>query len=77
MALAMAESSRMPKVLCLTALVISILVFLLFFADLLMANIGMKEVAPFRGADQMIDIVFSVCAAILGVLSFLTIREPV
>ena len=67
----------MPKVLCLTALVISILVFLLFFSDLLLALIGMEEVAPFRGAHRGIDIVFSVCAGILGLLSFLTFRQQV
>ena len=67
----------MPKALCLTALVISILVFLLFFSDLMLSLIGMEQVAPFRGAHQGIDIVFSVCAAILGVLSFLTFREQV
>lgn len=67
----------MPKVLCLTALVISILVFLLFFSDLLLAMIGMEHAAPFRGAHRGIDIVFSVCSAVLGVLSFLTFREQV
>jgi len=67
----------MPKVLCLTALVISILVFLLFFSDLLMALVGMQDIAPFKGAHRGIDIVFSICAAILGLLSFLTFREQV
>ena len=67
----------MPKALCLTALVISILVFLLFFSDLLLSVLGMEEIAPFRGAHRGIDIVFSVSAAVLGVLSFLTFREQV
>ena len=67
----------MPKALCLTALVISILVFLLFFSDLLLDLLGMEEIAPFHGAHRIIDIVFSVCAAILGLLSFLTFREQV
>ncbi len=67
----------MPKALCLTALVISILVFLLFASDLLLWTVGMDEVAPFRGAHRGIDIVFSVCAAVLGLLSFLTFREQV
>ena len=67
----------MPKALCLTALVISILVFLLFFSDLVLSKIGMESLAPFRGAHIGIDIVFSVCAAILGVLSFFTLKEQV
>ena len=67
----------MPKALCLTALVISILVFLLFFSDLLLYYVGMGNIAPFRGAHLGIDVVFSICAAILGVLSFLTFREQV
>lgn len=67
----------MPKALCLTALVISILVFLLFFSDLLLAYLGMESLAPFRGAHKGIDLVFSVCAGILGLLSFLTFREQV
>lgn len=67
----------MPKALCLTALVISILVFLLFFSDLLLSYVGADNVAPFRGANPTIDIVFSICAGILGFLSFLTFREQV
>jgi hypothetical protein len=67
----------MPKVLCLTAMVISILVFLLFFFDLVLNLLGMTSIAPFRGANFGIDIVFSVCAAILGFMSLRTFREQV
>ncbi|MCP4083324.1 MAG: hypothetical protein GY819_07245 [Planctomycetaceae bacterium] len=73
----MAGMTSMPKALCLTALVISILVFLLFFSDLLLSMTGMESAAPFRGAHTGIDIVFSVSAAILGILSFFTFREQV
>lgn len=67
----------MPKVLCLTAMVISILVFLLFFFDLVLNLIGMTSLAPFRGAHFGIDLVFSVCAAIIGFLAYRTFREQV
>lgn len=67
----------MPKVLCLTALVISILVFLLFFFDLVLNLVGMSSLAPFRGAHFGIDLVFSICAAIIGAMSFFTFREQV
>ena len=67
----------MPKVLCLTALAISGLVFLLFFFDLAMRLVGMTSIAPFRGAHLWIDVVFSICAAIIGVMSFFTFREQI
>ena len=67
----------MPKALCLTALVISILVFLLFFADLVLGQIGMESVAPFRGFSFWIDLVFSISAAIIAWLAFVTFREQV
>ena len=71
----------MPKALCLTALVISILVFLLFFSDFLLSVLGMESLAPFRGGNEgsgiYIDLSFSICAAILGFLSFMTLREQV
>ena len=67
----------MPKALCLTALVISILVFLLFFSDLLLAQVGMENLAPFRGAHFWIDVVFTVCAALIAWLSLVTFREQV
>ena len=73
----MAGMTLMPKALCLTALVISFLVFLLFASDLLLGLAGMESAAPFKGAHRGIDIVFSVSAAILGVLSFFTFREQV
>ncbi len=66
----------MPKALCLTAMVISILVFVLFFLDLVLGSMA-PSVAPFKGANVMIDIVFTICAAVLGFLSFMTFREQV
>ena len=67
----------MPKALCLTALVISILVFLLFFFDLLMGQLGMEEYAPFKGFSFWIDLVFSISAAVIAYLAFATFREQV
>ncbi len=67
----------MPKVLCLTAMAISILVFLLFFFDMLLNLVGMTSIAPFRGAHFGIDLVFAICAAVIGFLSFQTFREQV
>lgn len=67
----------MPKVLCLTALVISILVFSMFFLDLVLNLVGMASLAPFKGAHFGIDLVFAICAAIIGVMSLLTFRQQV
>lgn len=68
----------MPKALCLTAMVISILVLLLFFSDFLLGFVlKQTALAPFKGASPMTDIVFSVCAGILGFLSFMTFKEQV
>lgn len=67
----------MPKVLCLTALVISILVFSMFFLDLVLNLVGMSSLAPFKGAHFGIDLVFAICAAIIGVMSLLTFRQQV
>ena len=67
----------MPKGLCMTALVISILVFVLFLADYVMGMIGQIGWAPFHFAQPWFDIVFMVCSLILGIFSYLTYREQV
>jgi hypothetical protein len=67
----------MPKILCLTSMAICVLVFLLFFFDLIGGLTGMTGIAPFRGADPMIDVVFSISAAITGIMSYFTFREQV
>ena len=58
----------MPKALCLTGMVIAIVVFLLFLLDLILGF-------PFQGASMSLDIVFVICAAGLGFISFTTFRE--
>ena len=65
----------MPKALCMTGIVISILVFLLFLFDLIFGLVGQKWLAPFKYASMWMDIMFVVCAGGLGYLSWITWRE--
>ncbi len=58
----------MPKALCLSGMVISILVFLIFLLDLAIAF-------PFDRANTPMDVIFVLCAAGLGYLSWATFRE--
>lgn len=67
----------MPKILCIIALVISILVCLLFLADLILGFAGSPSLAPFKFSNYIVDIVFAICGAILGTLSWFTLREQV
>ena len=61
--------TRMPKALCLTGMVIAIVVLLLFLLDLIVKF-------PFQRANVLMDIVFALCAALLGFISWTTFREP-
>ncbi len=63
--------SRMPKILCFSGIVFSLLVFVVFLMDL----VAPGGLAPFKRADWVMDLVFVICAAILGFLSFMTLRE--
>ena len=65
----------MPKALCLTGMVISILLFLLFLVDLLFPLIGLGGFAPFSGASWLLDVTFILCGAGLAYLSWSTFRE--
>lgn len=66
----------MPRALCMTGIVISILVLVIFLFDLLFGLIpGMKWLAPFSFANVMLDIVFVLSAAALGYLSWTTWKE--
>jgi hypothetical protein len=58
----------MPKALCMSGLVVSGLVIILFAADL---AVGI----PFRRASMMMDIALLTSAALLGLLSWFTLRE--
>jgi hypothetical protein len=65
------------KGLCIAALSISAIVLILFLADLVLGMSGLVHLAPFKYANLILDIVFVVCAAILGALSWFTMKEQV
>lgn len=58
----------MPKALCITGMVVAILVLILFLLDLVIKM-------PFQRANWMLDAVFVVSAAVLGYLSWSTLKE--
>jgi hypothetical protein len=58
----------MPKALCMSGLVVAGLVIILFAADLIVG-------IPFRRASMSMDIALLGCAALLGLISWLTLRE--
>jgi hypothetical protein len=58
----------MPKALCMSGLVVAGLVTILFAVDL---AIGV----PFRRASVMMDVSMLVGAALLGLISWFTLRE--
>ncbi len=58
----------MPKALCMSGLVVSGLVIILFAADL---AVGI----PFRRASVMMDVALLCSAALLGLMSWFTLRE--
>ncbi len=61
----------MPKILCISGIVVSLLVFVVFLADLA----APASFAPFKKPDWVMDLVFVICSAILAFLSFMTLRE--
>ena len=65
----------MPKVICLISLVASILVVVLFLADMAMGFLGMEDMAPLRSADKLMDLVFVIAGAALISMSWMTYRE--
>lgn len=65
----------MTKALCLIGLVIAILVFLLFFLDLLFGLLGMMALAPFQKVSIVMDILFLLCSLGLGFLAWSSFRE--
>lgn len=67
----------MQKGLCITALTISVIVFAIFLADLVLGLLGNASIAPFKFANMIMDIVFVVCAVVVAVLSWFTYREQV
>jgi hypothetical protein len=67
----------MPKALCITALAISILVLILFVADLLLLLANARSAAPLHGENIVLDVVFALAATVLGYLSWVTFRKQV
>ncbi|MEM7782386.1 MAG: hypothetical protein AAF939_11330 [Planctomycetota bacterium] len=67
----------MQKGLCIAALAISLIVFAFFLADMVLGLMKMRDLAPFKYADMVTDIVFMVSSAILAVMSWFTFREQV
>jgi hypothetical protein len=58
----------MPKALCMSGLVVAGLVIILFAADLAVG-------VPFKRASVMLDVSLLCSAALLGVISWFTLRE--
>ncbi len=58
----------MPKVLCMSGMVIAILILVLFLLDLAVAF-------PFRRVSAFMDVSFVLCALGLGYLSWSTFQE--
>ena len=67
----------MQKGLCITALTISVIVFAIFLADLVLGLLGMQQIAPFKYANMIMDIVFVVCSLAVGFLAWQTYKEQV
>ncbi len=67
----------MQKGLCIAALSIAVIVFALFLADLILGLAEQYQLAPFKHANLIIDIVFIVCSVVLGVMSWFTLKEQV
>lgn len=66
----------MPKALCLTGIVISVLVFVLFLLDLLLGLIpGLSGLAPFASASKLLDVIFVACSGLLAYYSWRTLKE--
>lgn len=65
----------MPKALCLIGMVLSILVFLIFLLDLALGMGGMLNMAPFRMASVVMDIIFMISSAAVAYLAWTTFRE--
>ncbi len=68
----------MQKGLCIIALSVAVVIFILFVADLVLGLSGQAAMAPFKYAPGMImDIVFVVVSGILAAMSWTTFREQV
>ncbi|EMI41188.1 signal peptide protein [Rhodopirellula sp. SWK7] len=53
----------------------SILLLVLFGADLIMGFAGMQDAAPMQSTSMLMDLAFLIFAGLLAYLSFTTYRE--
>ena len=68
----------MQKGLCIIALSIAVVIFILFLADLILGLSGQNAIAPFKYAPGMIvDLVFLIVAGVLGAMSWATFKKQV
>jgi hypothetical protein len=66
------------KGLCIIALSIAVVIFILFVADLVLGLSSQSKMAPFKYAPGMImDIVFIIVSGMLATMSWFTLREQV
>ncbi len=63
----------MPRLLCLGGLVVAGLILLLFLLDFIMSLAGMG--ALFRFPSLLMDLTFMLCSAVLGYLSWMSLKE--
>ena len=67
----------MAKGMCISGMAIAALILLVFLTDFAASMAGLAWLAPFQGANPAMDVVFSLCAAALGYLSWSTWKEQV
>ncbi|QEG24410.1 hypothetical protein [Mariniblastus fucicola] len=68
----------MQKGLCIIALSIAVVIFIMFAADLILGLSGQTKLAPFKYAPGMIiDIVFVIVSGVLAAMSWTTFRQQV
>ncbi len=64
----------MPKALCYTGLVVSVLILLIFGLDLVTYFL-LDNAFPFGGASLTMNVGFLIASAVLGYLSWAVLRE--
>jgi hypothetical protein len=69
MSFAALRMSGMPKALCIAGMVVAVLVAILFILDLALPAL------MFRRASILMDVVMIVSSILLGVVSWLTLKE--
>lgn len=65
----------MPKALCWAGIGISVLVAILFLADLIFGLVGPVWMAPFKNTSTVLDVLYLLCSGGLAFLSWMTLRE--